>query len=307
MISNSNMKGNDKQMLDWKEQNGEWYCYKSDILVKGWVEDENGRWFHLNEDSGKMDTDWIEIDSRWYYLYTEKTEKEGNTHSKGEMATGWLKSPYSGKWYYLYPEKTEHDGNTHSKGEMATSTTLTINNKTYTFDKSGVMQESTLSGDALVSTKCIDFVKGYEEFYAHKYDDGTGTITQGYGCIGDEIADWGDTITEQQASDRLNSLINAKYAKPIKANLDTKGISLTQNQFDALVSFGFNIGYSTLFNSSLYKYIISGGKDAGTIKADFCMYNKALVKGVLTVMDGLTKRRIAESNMFNYGEYDSRH
>ncbi len=274
MISNSNMKGNDKQMLDWKEQNGEWYCYKSDILVKGWVEDENGRWFHLNEDSGKMDTDWIEIDSRWYYLYTEKTEKEGNTHSKGEMAT---------------------------------STTLTINNKTYTFDKSGVMQESTLSGDALVSTKCIDFVKGYEEFYAHKYDDGTGTITQGYGCIGDEIADWGDTITEQQASDRLNSLINAKYAKPIKANLDTKGISLTQNQFDALVSFGFNIGYSTLFNSSLYKYIVSGGKDAGTIKADFCMYNKALVKGVLTVMDGLTKRRIAESNMFNYGEYDSRH
>ncbi|MDR5587428.1 glycoside hydrolase family protein [Clostridium aquiflavi] len=408
------MKGNDVQMLDWKEKNGEWFCYKAGTLVKGWVEDENGRWFHLNERNGKMDIDWVEIDSIWYYFYPKKTEKDGNTHYTGEMATGWIEidskwyylyskrtekdgithpkgemaagwaeidsrwyyfyskrtekdgitypkgematgwieidsrwyflypnktekygvthpqgematdwTEINSKWYYLYTKKTEKDGNTHYTGEMATGW-IKLNEKWYylysdgkmacnttidgwSIDSNGVANNSAVSGDGLVSTNCINFVKGYEQFHAHKYDDGTGTITQGYGCIKDEIADWGDTITEQQASDRLNNLINAKYAKPVKANLDSKGISLTQNQFDSLVSFAYNIGYPTLFKSSLYNYIVSGGRDADTIKRYFCMYNKGMVNGVLTVMDGLNKRRIAESNIFNYGIYDSTH
>jgi len=173
------------------------------------------------------------------------------------MATGWIQ--IDSKWYYLLTQKTEYNGNTHYTGEMVASTTMTINNKSYTFDKNGVMQEG---GNGLVSANCINFVKGYEEFHAHKYDDGIGVITQGYGCIKDEIADWGDTITEQQASDRL---INGKYAKPIKANLDAKGISLTQNQFDALVSLAYNIDSSSLLGSTLYKYVVSSGRDANTI------------------------------------------
>ncbi|WP_243429406.1 glycoside hydrolase family protein [Clostridium botulinum] len=111
------MKGNDVQMLDWKEKNGEWYCYKAGTLVKSWVEDENGRWFHLNERNGKIDIDWVEIDSIWYYFYPKKTEKDGDTHYTGEMATGWIE--IDSKWYYLYSKRTEKDGITHPKGEMA--------------------------------------------------------------------------------------------------------------------------------------------------------------------------------------------
>lgn len=147
----------------------------------------------------------------------------------------------------------------------------------------------------------------YEKFYSYKYDDGTGTITQGYGCIGDEIADWGDTITEQQASDRLKELINNNYAKPITEYLDGKGVTLTQCQFDALTSCAYNIGVGSIEGSSLMRYIVSGGRDADTILADFCMWSKAKINGVSTTLEGLYKRRVAEANIFNNGVYDSTH
>lgn len=124
---------------------------------------------------------------------------------------------------------------------------------------------------------------------------------------GDEIADWGDTITEQQASDRLKELINNNYAKHIKADLDSKGISLTQYQQDALYSCAYNIGVSSLLNSSLYRYIVNGGQDADTIQSYFCMWSKATINGVSTTLVGLYKRRVAESNIFNNGVYDSTH
>ncbi|AGF59244.1 hypothetical protein B0P06_002421 [Clostridium saccharoperbutylacetonicum] len=104
-------------MLEWKQINGSWYCYKDGTIVKGWIQDENKRWYYLNPANGMMATGWTQIDSRWYYSYTEKTEKDGDTHYVGEMANGWTQ--IDSRWYYLYTEKTEKDGDTHYVGEMA--------------------------------------------------------------------------------------------------------------------------------------------------------------------------------------------
>ncbi|AOR25040.1 glycoside hydrolase family protein [Clostridium taeniosporum] len=423
-------------MLDWKEKNGQWYCYKSGRLVKGWVEDENGRWFHLNEHSGKMDTDWTEInskwyylypkrteldgithpkgematgwieidsrwyylypkrtekdgitypkgemaagwieinskwyylypkrtekdgnthykgemaigwieidsrwyylyskrtekdgvtypkgematdwteiDSKWYYLYTKKTEKDGNTHYRGEMAIGWLKSPYSGKWYYLYPKRTEHDGKIHPKGEMATSTTLTINNKAYTFDKNGAMQESTISGNGLVSNKLVEFAAGWEYFSPHAYEDeyhrgdkscwtiGYGTTYQVKPSAFPNGLD--STCTKPQALVWLKEEMN-KVAHEVKSVLHKKGASISQQAFDCLCDIGYNAGTADLLYGKCITLnaVISG--DADRITKAIMMWTNA--NGQFS--HGLKGRCKGRVNMCLHGIYDSTH
>jgi lysozyme len=252
--------------------------------------------WQLIKDDGTPTVGWVKCGDFWYCL-----------DSAGLMyQSQWYQDINNGKWYYLDDNGRMLTGWQKIDSKQycfATDGSLYVNCTTpdgYVVDGNGVWNEPS---DSLVSEDCILFVKGYEAFFSYKYDDGTGVITQGYGCIGDEIADWGDTITEQQASDRLKELINNNYAKPIKSDLDAKGISLSQSQQDSLYSMSYNIGVSSLLNSSAYKYILSGGRDANTIKTYFCMWNRAGGN----VMSGLTKRRVAESNIFNYGKYDSTH
>jgi lysozyme len=68
---------------------------------------------------------------------------------------------------------------------------------------------------------------------------------------------------------------------------------LTQGQFDALVSFSFNLGLGTLQRSTLRQKINRGDKD-GAIQS-LLKYNKAAGK----VLKGLDLRRKAEAQLFN--------
>lgn len=261
-------------MSNWK-----WCVEGSDgKVIKGWYED-NEKWYYLN-DEGIMKTGWIkDKDSSWYYL-----------NEQGALQTGWIN--LKGIWYYL-----EENSNGY-KGKCYADCTTTINGKKYTFDKDGHMLDNSLVSDA-----CIKFVENYEEFHSEKYDDGTGVITQGYGCIGDEIDDWGDAITEDVAAAKLKELINNKYATVIKADLDSKGVTLTQNEFDALTSMAYNIGTSGLLSSTLYKNVVAGVRDVETITENFTRWSKATVNGDSVTMEGLLKRRKDEAAMFISGSY----
>lgn len=254
----------------------------------------------LEDDTGNLCLGWFQVGDYWYYFYSNGVmacdewvninQEWYRVDEQGHMITGWYQD-YNGYWYYL---EEQSNGN---KGLMYMSTTANINGTSYTFDGEGHWTK-------LISDNLVSFVKGYEKFYADPYNDGTNTITQGYGATGKEIEIWqGKTITEQQASDELDqSLINL-YGIPIKNDLDSKNCNLSQIQFDSLVSFAYNCGVNSLLNSTLYKYIISGGRDKDTITTYFRMWNK--VNG--EVWEGLDKRRIAEANIFNSGVYDSSH
>jgi GH24 family phage-related lysozyme (muramidase) len=258
-------------------------------IIKGWYQDDKGTWYHLNNDTGILDTGWFkDKDNRWYYL----------DEQNGDLKTGWIQ--LKSIWFFL-----EIDSNGYM-GECYVNRTAIIDSKEYSFDSNGHLIEDN-TNDSLVSEDCISFVKGFEKFYSYKYDDGTGTITQGYGAVGNEIANWGDTITEEEASEELKTVINSNYAKPIKEDLDNKGVTLTQSQQDSIYSMAYNIGVSSLLNSTLYRYICNGGRDTSTIQSYFCMWSKATINGVSTTLQGLYKRRVAESNIFNYGTYDSTH
>lgn len=73
-------------------------------------------------------------------------------------------------------------------------------------------------------------------------------------------------------------------------------VQLNQNQFDALVSFVFNLGKGALASSTLLKLLNAGNYQAAADQ--LLRWNKGKVKGRLQVIDGLTKRREAERKLF---------
>ncbi len=78
----------------------------------------------------------------------------------------------------------------------------------------------------------------------------------------------------------------ADVDKLIKANLN-------QNQFNAIVSFAFNLGLTSLGRSTLLKKVNANPNDP-TIVAEFAKWNKAGGK----VLNGLTKRRAKEAKLY---------
>lgn len=145
----------------------------------------------------------------------------------------------------------------------------------------------------LISKECINLVKKFEGFYPTPYFDIAGVKTLGYGMTSKEIAGL-SSVTEKQASNMLEHLLNNKYALPIKNDLDKRGVKLTQNQFDALVSMAYNIGVGGVLGSTLYKNICNGIRDKATITANFQAWSKANGK----IVSGLYRRRTEEAEMF---------
>lgn len=80
------------------------------------------------------------------------------------------------------------------------------------------------------------------------------------------------------------------------------GVNLSQQQFDALVSFAFNVrnyGGSTLFSN-----VASG---AAVTKGNFTAYGHARVNGKLVAVPSLMTRRAREYDIYSRGVYDSSH
>ena len=142
------------------------------------------------------------------------------------------------------------------------------------------------------STELIAFVKRHEGRYLVAYRDVVGVLTIGYGHTGLDIVP-GQRITSAQA-DALLIKDLAKFERNVAAVVK---VALNQSQFDALVSFSFNVGINALNSSTLLKKL-NGGDYAGAA-AEFLRWNRAGGRVIL----GLTNRRINESRLFKTGAY----
>lgn len=142
-----------------------------------------------------------------------------------------------------------------------------------------------------ISLKGLAHIKGWEGFKANVYLDVAGLPTIGYGHLIKPHESF-TTITEAQASALLakditsaESAVN-KYVK----------VKLTQNQFDALVSFAFNVGNGAFANSTMLKRINEGKYiEAGY---EFGRWVFITVGGKKTVSAGLVNRRTADYNLY---------
>lgn len=99
----------------------------------------------------------------------------------------------------------------------------------------------------------------------------------------------GDKITQQRADDLLLNLL-VHYEKGVDS-LTRDDVS--QNQFNALVSFAWNVGIANLKSSTLLKKVNINPEDK-TIRAEFEKWNRANGK----VMAGLVARRNAEADLY---------
>jgi len=138
-----------------------------------------------------------------------------------------------------------------------------------------------------ISQACVDLVKQFEGCKLDSYQDVVGVWTIGYGHI--EGVTEGQTISQQEADLMLMSDLHDKAEKVDR--LVTAGV--TQNQFDALVSFAYNLGIGNLESSTLLKMINAGTADAAGDQ--FLRWDKA---GGVEIA-GLLRRRQAEMELYN--------
>jgi lysozyme len=147
-----------------------------------------------------------------------------------------------------------------------------------------------------ISQKGLDLIKKFEGLRLSAYLDPAGIPTIGYGTIrypnGQKVK-LGDEITEQQAEAYLLDECS-KFARKVDGLVDT--VPLNQNQFDALVSFCYNLGDGALAQSNLLKKLKI--KDYSGAANEFLVWNKATVNGVLKVLPGLVTRRAEEKALF---------
>lgn len=134
----------------------------------------------------------------------------------------------------------------------------------------------------------IDLIKSFEGCKLQAYDDPLhpGLITIGYGHTGG--VKLGTTITQDQADAfLLSDLLNFESSVSKLVN-----VSLTDNQFSALVSFAYNLGPHTLQTSSLLKLLNQGHY---SLAADeFLKWTHSNGQ----VVPGLVRRREAERALF---------
>lgn len=139
------------------------------------------------------------------------------------------------------------------------------------------------------STKGFDLIKASEGLRLTAYPDpatGGDPWTIGYGTT--RGVKQGMRITAEQADQYLKADV-ARF-EPELANLVK--VPLTQNQWDALMSFVYNLGSANLASSTLLKLLNVG--DYTRAAEQFGRWNKAAGKE----MAGLTKRRAAEQSLF---------
>ena len=141
------------------------------------------------------------------------------------------------------------------------------------------------------SAKGIALIKQFEGCKLTAYQDSVGVWTIGYGWtqpVDGKPIRAGMTI-KQETAERLMKTGLVSYESDVSRLVK---VGLTQGQFDALVSFTYNLGARSLSTSTLLRKLNAG--DYAGAADEFLRWNKAGGK----VLNGLTRLREAERALF---------
>lgn len=149
----------------------------------------------------------------------------------------------------------------------------------------------------------LNFIAHHEAFRANLYNDAAGFATVGYGHLVHRgrvgtnraaEAPYAAGLTQPQAL----ALLNQDVATHVAAVSHAVRVPLSQTQFDALVSFSFNVGAPAMSRSGLIN-LVNHGANAQQIQRSFGQW----VHAGGHVVQGLVNRRNDEANLFNNGRY----
>lgn len=147
----------------------------------------------------------------------------------------------------------------------------------------------------------VEFIKSFEGFRskAYKAVSSERYLTIGYGHYGSDVYS-GMTISESQAVQLLKSDLK-RFENSLNSFLEKYGRKLSQNEYDAIVSFSFNVGTGWMSDSSysINKYLRTGQYTEAQLRETLEAWSNAGGRR----LEGLVRRRRAEADMFFEGKY----
>lgn len=164
----------------------------------------------------------------------------------------------------------------------------------------GLLPAATISVSAAstmcVSDEAITVLKGWEGFSATAYYD-NGQYTIGYGT-GVNKEDYPNGITKEEAEELLQEYLT-KFEDKVNSFADANGLTLNQNQFDALVLFSFNVGTAWMSAGNDIRDAVVNGKTGN----EFIFYLTRWCLSGDSISTGLIQRRLAEADIYLNGYY----
>jgi lysozyme len=138
-----------------------------------------------------------------------------------------------------------------------------------------------------ISVKGIELIKRHEGVRLTAYKCPAGVLTIGYGHTGKDVT-VGKVITEAEAEKLLRGDLSTA-----ESEVNKRLSKLNQNQYDALVSFVFNIGIGSFRMSTLLRIAQKTPNDS-QIRLEFAKW----VRGGGIVLPGLVTRRKEEAELY---------
>lgn len=143
-----------------------------------------------------------------------------------------------------------------------------------------------------ISQAGLELIKHFEGLRLDAYQDSVGVWTIGYGSTywpdGRRVKK-GDRLANEKEAETLLRATVADFERGVNRIVK---VHITQNQFDALVSFAFNLGVAALEKSTLIRKL--NQIDMIPVANEFSRWTKAGGKE----LEGLRRRRAAERELF---------
>lgn len=152
-----------------------------------------------------------------------------------------------------------------------------------------------------LSREGVEHLKRLEGYRAAPYIDGAGVATIGYGFTwypdtGKKVTMQDTPLTPSRAEEVLRAVL-LRYEAAVNSQVVQP---LEQRQFDALVSFAYNVGVYAFSRSTLLKVINRDPCDYPAIEYQLKRWRRAGGK----VNKGLIYRRIQEFKLYTNGQTD---
>ena len=154
-----------------------------------------------------------------------------------------------------------------------------------------------------ISKEGIEYLKRAEGFSKVPYWDAS-QWTVGYGtrCPDNKLEEYKKNGISEEDAEKLFKEFITSFEHYVNRFIDENKLTVTQNQFDMLVCFSYNVGPAWMFqNGSLRKAILNNANDEVFVQ-ELALWSKTLG----STSDALVRRRIRDANMWLNGDYTTK-
>jgi lysozyme len=151
---------------------------------------------------------------------------------------------------------------------------------------------SDANDDLTLSREGLRVIARWEGYRPHWYKDSAGVWTIGYGTTAAVPGVSRDSLSGPISKDDALVLLRRGAEGASRCIRDSVGVHLEQPEFDALVSFVYNVGCPALRRSTLLKHLNAGRTERAAQEFGRWVYAGG------QLLEGLKRRREAEKRLF---------